>query len=137
MATTSIRLLQEHELVDANRTFRLAFGTVIGVPNPETYRNDVNYMNRWYNDPSGAFAAEVDGHIVGVNIAISWGSFGYFGPLAIHPDYWGHSIGKKLVQSVVDRFSDWSIQQVGFFHSPIVLSILTYIKRLDSIPAFS
>jgi hypothetical protein len=85
----SIRLLQEHELPTAERLFRLAFGTLIGLPQPADFGGDANHVQpRWKVDPAAAFAAELDGKLVGSNIATCWGSVGTFGPLTIHPDFW-------------------------------------------------
>ena len=110
----SIRLLKESELVQANHIFRLAFGTFAKNPTPENYGSDLNYMNRWYSDPNAAFAAEIDGRLVGVNIAINWGSFGLFGPLIVHPEFWERGIGKKLIEPAITCFESWNIKQVGF-----------------------
>ncbi len=44
-------------------------------------------MNRWYTNPEEVFAAEIDGQILGVNIALNWGHFGLFSPLVVHPDF--------------------------------------------------
>ena len=110
----SIRLLKESELTQANHIFRVAFGTFAKYPNPADYLSDFNYMNRWYTDPNAAFAAEIDGKIVGVNIAINWGSFGLFGPLVVDPDFWGQGIGKKLIEPAIACFESWNIKQLGF-----------------------
>lgn len=110
----SIRLLKESELSQANHIFRVAFGTFVKSPTPETYGSDLNYMNRWYTDPQAAFAAEIEGKLVGVNIAINWGSFGLLGPLIVHPEYWERGIGKKLIEPATACFESWNIKQVGF-----------------------
>ena len=114
--TLVTRLLQAHEISDADRVFRLAFGTFLGLPNPQDFMGDAAYLeHRWHMDPSAAFAAEKAGRLVGSNVAICWGSFGFFGPLSVHPDLWDHSIGQKLVAAVVDRLDEWGVTHAGLF----------------------
>ncbi|NJM99693.1 MAG: GNAT family N-acetyltransferase [Phormidesmis sp. RL_2_1] len=115
----SIRLLQENELAIADHIFRLAFGTFIGLPQPTDFGGDANYLQpRWQIDPTAAFAAEVNGKLIGSNIAINWGSVGMFGPLSIHPDFWNQGIAQSLIQAALDQLTQWGIQQAGLFTFP-------------------
>jgi hypothetical protein len=48
----TIRPLRESELETADRIFRLAFGTFLGLPNPETFAGDADAVRtRWKADP--------------------------------------------------------------------------------------
>jgi GNAT superfamily N-acetyltransferase len=115
----SIRLLQENELSTAEHIFRLAFGTFIGLPQPTDFCGDAKYVQtRWLVDPTAAFAAEVDGRLVGSNIAVCWGSVGFFGPLSVHPDFWGQGVAKLLIECAIDKFSEWDTRQAGLFTFP-------------------
>ncbi|HEY9726183.1 MAG TPA: GNAT family N-acetyltransferase [Chroococcales cyanobacterium] len=115
----SIRSLQESELPTAEHIVRLAFGTFIGLPQPTEFGGDANYVQpRWKVDPSAAFAAEIDGKLVGSNIATCWGSVGTFGPLTIHPDFWDRGIGQRLIEAAIERFAQWGTQQAGLFTFP-------------------
>lgn len=115
----NLRLLQESELDSADRLFRLAFGTSMGLPDPMQFCGDAGYFNhRWKVDPSAAFVAEIEGQLVGSIIAVNWGSFGFFGPLSVHPDFWGQGIAKRLVAAAVERIEQWDIQQAGLFTRP-------------------
>ncbi|MCC3425148.1 MAG: GNAT family N-acetyltransferase [Microcoleus sp. PH2017_29_MFU_D_A] len=115
----SIRLLQENELSTAEHIFRLAFGTFIGLPEPTDFCADANYVQtRSQIDPTAAFAAEVDGQLVGSNIAICWGSVGFLGPLSVHPDFWGRGVAKLLIECAIDKFSEWETGQAGLFTFP-------------------
>jgi GNAT superfamily N-acetyltransferase len=115
----SIRLLREDELPMAEHIFRLAFGTFIGLPEPTDFCGDANYVQtRSQIDPTAAFAAEVDGQLVGSNIAICWGSVGFFGPLSVHPDFWGRGVAKCLIECAIDKFSEWGTVQAGLFTFP-------------------
>jgi GNAT superfamily N-acetyltransferase len=110
------------DLAAADRIVRLAFGTFIGLPDPEKFMGDAEYVRtRWRANPSGACVAELDGEIVGSNFASNWGSFGFFGPLTIRPDLWNRGIGQMLVEPVIDCFERWSMAYTGlytFAHSP-------------------
>ncbi|BAU12393.1 GCN5-related N-acetyltransferase [Leptolyngbya sp. NIES-3755] len=115
----SIRPLQENELPLADHVFRLAFGTFIGLPQPTDFGGDAQYIQpRWHINPKAAFAAEVDGKLVGSNIATCWGSVGTFGPLTVHPDFWERGIAQRLIEPAIDQFAQWGTQQAGLFTFP-------------------
>jgi predicted N-acetyltransferase YhbS len=111
-----IRPLEERDIAPARRILRIAFGTFVGAPDPENRRADIDFVEpRWRMDPSAAFAAEVNGEIVGSNFASLWGSFGFFGPLTVRPDLWDKGVGKQLVQPAMDCFERWQVTQAGLF----------------------
>jgi len=112
----SIRPLKESDLEDAEQIFRLAFGTFLGVPDPENFSIDRAFIqSRWHGDHTAAFCAEVDGKLVGSNIATRWGSMGFLGPLTILPDFWNRGIGKLLMEPVVDMFDQWGCRHTGLY----------------------
>jgi GNAT superfamily N-acetyltransferase len=111
-----IRPLHEGDLTAADRVMRLAFGTFIGLPEPETFMGDASFVHtRWRTDPSAAFAAEHAGEIVGSNFATRWGAVGFFGPLTIRPDLWDRGIGQRLMEPVMDCFARWQTTHAGLF----------------------
>ncbi len=115
----SIRLLEEDEPSTAEHIFRLAFGTFIGLPQPTDFGGDANYVQpRWQVDPTAAFAAEIDGKLIGSNIATCWGSVGTFGPLSVHPDFWDQGIAQRLIEPVIAQFAQWGTRQAGLFTFP-------------------
>ncbi len=115
----SIRLLQKNELSEADHIFRLAFGTFIRLPQPTDFGGDANYIQpRWKVDPTAAFVAEADGKLVGSNIATQWGSVGFFGPLSVHPDFWGQGIAQRLIEPVIAQFAQRGTRQTGLFTFP-------------------
>lgn len=114
-----IRPLQAQELTKAEHIFRLAFGTFVGLPDPLQFASDLSYIpHRWHTDPTGAFAAEWEGVLIGSNLATCWGSVGFFGPLSVHPAFWDQGIGQRLIAPVLDRFAESNIQQLGLFTFP-------------------
>ena len=114
--TVIIRGLGESELEQADTIVRLAFGTFLGLPDPLRFRLGIDYVRyNWRADPAALFAAVEDGKLIGVSIAHAWGSLGYFGPLAVHPDYWDRGIGKRLIEPVMDFFTQRRIPRAGLF----------------------
>lgn len=112
----SIRALEERELDDAERIFRLAFGTFIGLPDPLQFSGDCAYVRtRWLGDPSASFAALGDGELLGSNFAAHWGSFGSFGPLTVRPELWEQGVAKRLLVATIDRFDSWGLTHAGLF----------------------
>ena len=112
----SVANLQQEDLAEADHIFRLAFGTFIGVPDPASFHAGADYVNtRWTADPSAAFAAKIEGRLVGTNFATTWGSVGFFGPLTIHPSYWDRGVGQRLMQPIMELFSQRNIKHAGLF----------------------
>jgi predicted N-acetyltransferase YhbS len=111
-----IRSLRAAELPAADRVRRLAFGTFLGLADPLSFRGDTSPVRtRYLADPSASFAAEVDGELVGTNFAVNWGSVGFFGPLSVHPEFWGRGIAQRLVETALEAFARWETRHVGLF----------------------
>jgi GNAT superfamily N-acetyltransferase len=116
---TVIRLLEERDVPEAQRIIRLAFGTFLGAPDPETFWSDLDYAGgRFGAEHVKAFAAEDDGKLVGSNFATRWGSVGFFGPITIRPDIWDGGIGQRLVREACDAFDSWGVTHAGLFTFP-------------------
>ena len=78
--------LSATDLTEADRIFRVAFGTFLGLPNPMEFAGDADYVRtRWAADPSTAFGAYLGSELVGSNFATKWGSVAFFGPLTVRP----------------------------------------------------
>ena len=68
-----VSALDESDLPEAARIVRLAFGTFIGVPDPENFWNDRDYVyGRHHAAHVAAFGAKLDGQLVGSNFATRW-----------------------------------------------------------------
>jgi GNAT superfamily N-acetyltransferase len=123
----AIRPLAEDDLDAADRVMRIAFGTFLGAPDPIAGFGDAQYVRpRYQAAPSWAFAAELDGEVVGSNFATRWGSFGFFGPLTVRPDLWDQGIASRLMEPIIDLFEQWQVRQAGLFtfpHSPKHISL--------------
>jgi GNAT superfamily N-acetyltransferase len=132
-----VRPLQEAELSTADSIMRLAFGTFIGLPDPMTFMGDASYVRtRWRANPAAAFAAEVNGEVIGSNFATNWGSVGFFGPLTIRPDFWDRGVGKRLMEPVMALFDQWQTRHAGLFTFPHSAKHVGLYQRFGFWPRF-
>jgi GNAT superfamily N-acetyltransferase len=118
-----VRPLVESELDEAARIIRVAFATFLGSPPEDPLRpSDSDYAHpRWSADPSSVLAAEHAGHLIGSNFATNWGSFGFFGPLTVEPEYWDRKVGQQLLAPTMEIFRRWGNRHLGLYtfpHSP-------------------
>lgn len=113
---TRIRPLRADDLAEADRIFRLAFGTFVGLPEPLAFGGDTDYVrSRWRLAPDGAFAADHDGALAGSVFTVCWGSVGFFGPLSVRPDLWSRGIAQRLLEPVMERFAALGVTHAGLF----------------------
>jgi len=116
VSDVSVRGLEERDLATADRIFRQAFGTFLGVPDPLTFGGDADVVaSRWRADPATALAAECDGELVGSNFVTRWGSVGFFGPLTVRPDLWDRGIASRLMEPTLDLLAHPDIRHAGLF----------------------
>jgi GNAT superfamily N-acetyltransferase len=111
-----VRPLVEADLPAADRIFRQAFGTFLGLPDPSATFGDADYVRtRWLADPAASLGAELDGDLVASNFVTNWGSIGVFGPLTVRPDLWDRGIAKRLMDATVDILEEWGVRLGGLF----------------------
>jgi len=122
-----IRPLAAADVEEAARIVSVAFGTHLGVADPEAPRDDRNSIGtRWRANPDAALGAWLDGRLVGCVLAANWGSVGWFGPLGVRPDYWGQGIAQALLAPAMELFARWGTEHIGlytFAHSPKHLAL--------------
>jgi GNAT superfamily N-acetyltransferase len=147
MMEISIRPLQESDIPEANRIYRLAFGTFLNLPDPMAFSGDANHVrSRFLADPSAAYGAEVvvDGDsrssgkkkLVGSNFTTNWGSVGFFGPLTIHPEFWAKGIAKRLLEPTIQLFSKWNTKHAGLFTFAQSPKHIALYQKFDFWPHF-
>lgn len=132
-----VRPLAESDLEHADRIFRVAFGTFIGLPDPAAFMGDADLVRtRWRADPASAFAAWVNNGLAGSNFAANWGSVGFFGPLTVRPDLWNSGVGKRLMEPIVERFEAWGTRVAGLFTFPHSQKHVGLYQRFGFWPRF-
>jgi GNAT superfamily N-acetyltransferase len=115
----TVQPLKEADLDAADQVFRVAFGTFLGVKEPGQLWESTDFVHtRWRSNPGWAFGARSGSELVGSNFAACWGSLGFFGPLTVRPDFWDRGIGKRLMEPVVELFSQWGVRHAGLFTFP-------------------
>src|ERR1700733_8484456 len=103
-----VRPLVESDLGEAARILCVAFGTFLGVADPERFLGDADMVrSRWKAEPSAVLAAEHNGKLIGSNFIAKWGSFGFFGPLTIEPEYWNRGVAQQLLVPTMEKFKRW------------------------------
>jgi predicted N-acetyltransferase YhbS len=114
--------MRGQDLAEADRVYRLAFGTQFGLPDPSRFRGDSQVIRvRWTADPRPCFVAEADGQIVGSIIGMDWGSVFILGPLTVDPAHAARGVGRRLIEPVMDFIAARGFTLAALFtfpHSP-------------------
>jgi len=111
--------LQDTELSEAWRICNLAFGTFLNVPDPSKTFGDRDLLSpRFRSGCAELLAARAGGRLIGSVVATRWGSFGFFGPLTVLPEYWDQGIAKSLLEETVRVFERWGVRHSGLFTFP-------------------
>ena len=114
--TIKIGPLKQSELQEADRIFRLAFGTFVGLPNPSEFMGDRDLLiSRWHAPHVTTLAARENGRLIATNQITRWGSFAFFGPLTVLPEYWDRGVAQRLVDATVQIFDKHGLKRTGLF----------------------
>jgi hypothetical protein len=80
---------------------------------------DRNFVTpRWHARNTKLLAARENGKLVGSNMATRWGSFAFFGPLTVLPEYWNRGVAQQLLAATMKIFDRWGVQHSGLFTFP-------------------
>ena len=111
-----VRALLRDDLDEADRVFRVAFGTFMGVAEPEKLYGDAEHVrSRWRAAPEGAFAATRDGEVIGSVFVADWGSVGLIGPLTVRPDCWDQGVAHRLLDPARELLAARGVRLAGLF----------------------
>jgi GNAT superfamily N-acetyltransferase len=111
--------LKETELKEADRIFRLAFGTFIGLHDPSTFwAGRELFIPRWDAPHVTSFGAREGDRLIGSNMLTRWGSFAFFGPLTVLPEYWNRGVAQLLLEATVEAFAKQGLKRTGLFTFP-------------------
>jgi GNAT superfamily N-acetyltransferase len=111
--------LRDDELNEADRIVRLAFGTFLGLPDPMQFMGDRDFVRpRWRARNTRLLAARSNGRLIGSNVITRWGSFGFFGPLTVLPEFWDRGVAQRLMEATMKTLDAWGVRQCGLFTIP-------------------
>jgi ribosomal protein S18 acetylase RimI-like enzyme len=137
VANLTVRPLREEEVALALSVVRRAFGTFVGMPDPEAFGAGADYVGpRWRADATRVFAAECEGRLAGISVANRWGSLGFFGPLAVSPEFWGQGIGQALTGAAMQQFAVWGNRHLGLFTFPHSTQHVHLYEKFGFYPRF-
>ena len=112
----TIGLLKASEVEEAEGIFRVAFAKFLGIPDPMAFAGDRRFIApRWKSTNVKVLAAREGGRLIGVNAVTRWGSFGFFGPLAVLPEYWDRGVAQRLLVETMKVFDGWGVKHTGLF----------------------
>ena len=88
------------------QTFSDFFERQLGTRPRQAFGGAQYVHHRWLMEPWGCFVAEEEGgRIVGLALAVTWGTVGLIGPIAVLTNHQNQGIGQQLIEAVE-----------GFFH---------------------
>ncbi|WP_005035036.1 GNAT family N-acetyltransferase [Holophaga foetida] len=132
-----IRPLQERDIPAADRIFREAFGTFIGLPDPMQFTGDAAVVrSRFQAFPEAAFGAFLEERLVGSVFATRWGSFAFLGPLSVDPALWDQGVAQRLMEPVMACFKAWGVAQAGLYTFPTSAKHLGLYHKFGFRPHF-
>ncbi len=130
--TKSIRVstLKKNEAAEAARIVRVAFGTFLGAPDPDSFMGDRDLLTpRFRSRHVKVIAAREGKRLIGSNVITRWGSFGFFGPLTVLPEYWDRGVAQRLLDATMTVFDEWGVRHTGLFHFREALNTLDCIRN--------
>lgn len=132
-----ISAVKRSELDEADRIFRLAFGTFIGLPDPMSFAGDAQMVKARWGAPNVKFlAARDNGRLIGTNLLTTWGSFGFFGPLTILPEYWNRGVAQRLLEATVKLYDEQGVKRTGLFTFPHSTKHIGLYQKFGYWPAY-
>ena len=133
----TVRPLAKTDLVEANRIFRLAFGTFLGLADPLSFTGDADVVkSRWLADPSAALGAYSGRELIGSTFVTNWGSFGLLGPVSVRPDLWDKGIAKHLLEATMALFEQWRTRHAALFTFPQSPKHIALYQKLGFWPQY-
>jgi len=106
-----IRRVRKGDLSKVRDVFEQSFGDFLERQlgtRPRQAFNGAQYVHhRWLMEPWGCFVAEEDNaKIVGAALAVTWGTVGLLGPVAVLTHYHNQTIAQQLIRAVQEFFDE-------------------------------
>ena len=87
-----------------------------------------SYISR---EAQGVRAGVWRDRLITLNICCSYGSFGWFHTLAVHPDYQRKGLGKLAVRDAEHYLSQQGVASIGMMTWPMAVNNLAFYQRQD------
>jgi ribosomal protein S18 acetylase RimI-like enzyme len=106
-----IRRVRKGDLAKVKDVLEQSFGDFLERQlgtRPRQAFNGAQYVHhRWLMEPWGCFVAEEDNaKIVGAALAVTWGTLGVLGPVAVLTHYHNQTIAQQLIRAAQDFFDE-------------------------------
>jgi ribosomal protein S18 acetylase RimI-like enzyme len=125
-----VRPLDEADLDTVRRVHRAAFGSFLGLPDPQAFRLGADAIGlRWRTWPEGGFVGTVDGRIAASGLMMNWGSVCILGPLTVAPEHWSRGIARQMMDALVGVIDRGGFAFAGLFTFP---QSATHIRLYES-----
>ena len=92
---------------------------------------------RWRSAHVKVVAAREGERLIGSNVATRWGSFGFFGPLTVLPEYWDRGVAQKLLAATMTIFDRWGVRHTGSVHVPAQCQACGLVPEIRLLAALS
>lgn len=110
-----IKALDTSHLPEIEALVRVAFAKHIGITDPKLFNSGASLESRFAVAADGAFGTFIDNKLVAAIFCTPWGSFGFFGPLVVLPEYWGSGLAQALIAKADQFFIDKNIDLAGLY----------------------
>lgn len=106
-----VRRVRKGDLSKVKDVFEQTFGDFLerqlGTRPRQAFGGAQYVHHRWLMEPWGCFVAEEDSSkIVGAALAVTWGSLGLLGPIAVLTNYHNQTIGQQLIRAAQEFFDE-------------------------------
>jgi ribosomal protein S18 acetylase RimI-like enzyme len=106
-----VRRVRKGDLSKVKDVFEQTFGDFLerqlGTRPRQAFSGAQYVHHRWLMEPWGCFVAEEDNaKIVGAALAVTWGSLGLLGPVAVLTNYQNQTIGQQLIRAAQEFFDE-------------------------------
>ena len=126
-------LSRMREVVDA--AFGDFFERQLGTRPRQVFGGAQYVHHRWLMEPWGCFVAEEnEGKIVGVSVAVCWGTLGLFGPVAVLTPYQNQKVAQQLVRAAQAFFDENRVTLQGVVTFPYSPKHLVLYQKFDFKP---
>ncbi len=129
--------LRKNEAAEAARIVGVAFGTFLGAPDPAAFFGDRDLLTpRFRSRHVKVIAAREGTRLIGTNVMTRWGSFGFFGPLTVLPEYWDRGVAQKLLDATMAVFDRWGVRHTGLFTFPASAKHVALYQKFGYCPQY-